>query len=194
MHPSSPPTPLNVPSDSPATGDSDQPLAVESDPSAPASGAQAFLPYAQASPFQRAQGLRSARAILEAAYLFLSPAQWQQALDHLQLPLHVSGGQAAFLPDGLGVLVHYLEAHYRPPSAGGPLSSATPGRLNAALLAEEPTTKHTYSIRNSLVEQLIRVSYWRRQSRTWFINVALAQLLSQYPEASIPLPELEPED
>ena len=164
---------------------------VEPDTNAPAGGAQAFVPYAQASLFQRAQGLRSARVILDAAYLFLGPAQWQQALDYLQLPLHVRGGQATFLPDGLGALVHYLEAQYRPQSTNGVPSFTAPGRPDAALLllGEEPATKQTHAIRNSLTEKLVRVSYWRRQPRTWFVNAALAQLLSQYLEAHIPVPE-----
>ena len=166
-------------------------MATEPDTIAPVSSAQAVVPYAQASPFQRAQGLRSARVILDAAYLFLAPAQWQQALDYLQLPLHMSGGQATFLPDGLGALVHYLEAQYRPQSTNGVPSFTAPGRPDAALLllAEEPATKQTHAIRNSLTEKLVRVSYWRRQPRTWFVNAALAQLLSQYPEALIPVPD-----
>jgi hypothetical protein len=98
----------------------------------------------------------------------------------------VSGGQATFLPDGLASLVHYLEAQYRPqPIAGAPMPP------DSALLAGEPTLKYTYAIRNSLAEQLERVSYWRRQPRTWFINWVLTQLLSQYLEASIPVPEPE---
>ena len=195
---------VSTPASSVPTGDStDSPLEVtteteqlptaQPEASAPASGIPTLVPYTQATPFQRAQGLRSARVILDAAYLFLTQAQWQQALDYLQLPLHVSGGQATFLTDGLGTLVHYLEAQYRPQSAGGLLGSATPGRLDATSLPEEPTTKQTYAIRNSLTEQLIRVSFWRRQTRTWFINVALAQLLSQYAEASTPLPAPKPE-
>ncbi len=115
--------------------------------------------------------------------------QWQQALDYLQLPLHMSGGQATFLPDGLGALVHYLEAHYRSQSTGELSGSAAPGRPDAALLAGEPTTKQTYAIRHSLIEKLGRLSYWRRQPRSWFINVALAQLLHQYPEAHTPAPK-----
>lgn len=163
---------------------------VEPDTNAPASGARALVPYAQASPFQRAQGLRSAQVILDAAYLFLEPAQWQQALDYLQLPLHVRGGQATFLPDGLGALVHYLEAQYRSQSTSGLPAFTAPGRPDAALrlLAEEPRTKQTHAIHNSLIEKLVRVSHWRRQPRTWFVNAALAQLLSQYPEALLPVP------
>jgi hypothetical protein len=187
---------VSTPASSVPTGDStelEQSPAAEPEASAPVSGIPALVPYTQSTPFQRAQGLRSARVILDAAYLFLTPAQWQQALDYLQLPLHVRGGQATFLPDGLGALVHYLEAQYRPQSAGGLPGSAVPGQLDAALLPEEPKTKQTYAIRNSLTEQLIRVSFWRRQPRTWFVNVALAQLLSQYAEASTPLPEPKPE-
>jgi hypothetical protein len=101
----------------------------------------------------------------------------------------VRGGQATLLPDGLATLVHYLEAQYRSRPAVG----AAPMPLDSALLAAEPTTKYTYAIRNSLAEQLERVSYWRRQPRTWFLNWALTQLLSQYPEASIPVPEAEEE-
>lgn len=153
--------------------------------------AQALVPYAQTTPFQRAQGLRSAQVILDAAYPFLVPAQWQQALDYLQLPLYVRGGQATFLSDGLGTLVHYLEAQYRPQPTGELPDFITPRRPDAALLLlpEEPTTKQTHAIRNSLIKKLVRVSYWRRQPRTWFVNAALAQLLSQYPEALIPVPE-----
>ena len=175
----------------PVAADPDQLPAAEQEANAPADSFQALVPYLQASPFQRAQGLRSARVILDAAYLFLEPAQWQQALDYLQLPLHVRGGQATFLPDGLGALVHYLEAQYRSQSTSGLPAFTAPGRPDAALrlLAEEPTTKQTHAIRNSLIEKLVRVCHWRRQSRTWFVNAALAQLLSQYPEALIPVPE-----
>jgi hypothetical protein len=73
---------------------------------ASASFTHALVRYTQASPFQRAQALRSARYILDAAYHFLATAQWHQALDYLQLPLHVRGGQATLLPDGLATLVH----------------------------------------------------------------------------------------
>jgi hypothetical protein len=157
----------------------------------PVSNAQVLVPYGQALPFQRAQGLRSARSILDAAYPFLGPAQWHEALDFLQLPLHVSGGQATFLPDGLATLVHYLEAQYRPRLTDG--LPGFPARMapNSVLLTAEPTTKHTYAIRNSLLEQLVRLSYWRRRPQNWFINLALAQLLSQCPEANRPLPDPE---
>ncbi|RZK87699.1 MAG: hypothetical protein EOO62_38795 [Hymenobacter sp.] len=192
---------MSTPASSVLTGDStDSPLSVATEPeqspaaepeaSAPVSGIPALVPYLQSSTFQRAQGLRSARVILDAAYLFLEPAQWQQALDYLQLPLHVRGGQATFLPDGLGALVHYLEAQYRPKPTGELPGFTAPGRPDAALrlLADEPRTKQTHAIHNSLIEQLVRVSHWRRQSRTWFVNAALAQLLSQYPEALLPVP------
>jgi hypothetical protein len=168
-----------------------QPPAGEPEAALSGRDAQALLPYGQASPFQRAQSLRSARSILDAAYPFLGPTQWYQALDFLQLPLHVNGGQTTFLPDGLATLVHFLEAQYRPRSAAGLPGFPATVPSDSTLLAAEPTTKQTYAIRNSLVEQLARVSYWRRQPQTSFINLALTQLLSQYQEANMPLPEPE---
>jgi len=175
--------------------DSTLPLATTRPPEEPdvslAGKPQLLVPYALASPFQRAQGLRGARVILDAAYPFLSIGQWQQVLDYLQLPLHVCGSQVAFLPDGLGNLVHYLEAQYRPKPAGNPAPTGTAasGRPEVTLPTEESTTKQTYAIRNSLTEMLDRLSYWRRQPRAGFVNSALAQFLTQYPEASTPIPE-----
>ena len=55
--------------------------------------------------------------------------------------------------------------------------------------ARELRVKQTCDIRASLMEQLKRVCYWRRKSRTWFVNQALDQLLRQCPEALTPLPE-----
>lgn len=185
----SPTPPTYDPADRPPVVALSQLSAAEPEAVAPTSDTQALVPYAQASPFQRGQGLRGARGILDAAYPFLGPAQWHQALDYLQLPLHVRGGQATFLPDGLATLVHYLEAQYRPQSPAGSSGFAATLPPDSALLAGEPTTKHTYAIRNSLAQQLDRVSYWRRQPRAWFVNWALTQLLSQYPEASTPVPE-----
>jgi hypothetical protein len=54
--------------------------------------------------------------------------------------------------------------------------------------AQQPI-KQTYAITADLVTQLERVSYWCRQPRSRLVNQALAHLLSQYPEASIPVPE-----
>jgi hypothetical protein len=99
--PISSPIPPNSPADSTPAGNSD-PITTEPDSMISVGSAQALVPYAQTTPFQRAQGLRSAQVILDAAYPFLVPAQWQQALDYLQLPLYVRGGQASFLSDGLG--------------------------------------------------------------------------------------------
>lgn len=144
-----------------------------------------LLSYAQASVFQRTQALNGARQVLDAAYPFLNYLQWQHALDHLQLPLQVTADQTGLTHDGLATLVQYLVARYRPPSA--PDASSTPSS------ATEPATakyrKQTHALSPEVTEQFARVSHWCRITKTQLVNEALVQLLRQYPEANLPLPE-----
>ena len=146
----------------------------------PADSCSPLLPYREASPFQRTQALHGARRILDAAYPTLSGAQWQAALAQLQLPLQVLGDQASLPPEALATLVQYLEAQYRTPPPG-------PG-VPAPARPAEKLRKQTYGIAPSLITALARVSHWRRRRVSQLVNEALAQLLSQYPEAQVPVP------
>jgi hypothetical protein len=148
-------------------------------------GQAAGLPFAQASPLLRHQALASARQILGAAYYSIAEAQWHQAFEELQLPLYRLGdGPASLSAEGLLALLQYLEARYRLSSTATPSAGPTPPAVPAA----QPI-KQTYAINPDVATQLGRVSYWCRQPRSRLVNQALAQLLSQYPEASIPVPE-----
>ncbi|MGI4873066.1 MAG: hypothetical protein ACRYFX_18055 [Janthinobacterium lividum] len=146
----------------------------------------AWLPYSAATVFQRTQALQAARRILDAAYPFLSGAQWQHALAHLQLPLQQAGDQVSFSSEALATLVQHLEAQYRaaPPDLTGP-----PPPRPAPRRIREKSRKQTYAVPLSQIEQLARVSYWCRWPTSQLVTEAFAQLLSQYPEAQRPLPE-----
>lgn len=144
-----------------------------------------LLAYAQASVFQRTQALNGARQVLDAAYPFLTYPQWQHALDYLQLPLQVMADQTGLTHDGLTALVQYLAARYH--------TSPVPGGASTSSSAAEPSTaksrKQTYSVSPEVTEQLARVSHWCRIPKSRLVNEALVQLLRQYPEANLPLPE-----
>lgn len=144
------------------------------------------LPFAQASPSLRYQAMATAHQILEAAYPFVVEAQWHQAFDDLQLPLYRFGdGPASLSTDGLAALVQYLETRYRATAAATPTAAAA----SLPAVAKVQPTKQTYSIHPDLATKLERVSYWCRQTRSRLVNQALSQLLDQYPEASVPVPE-----
>jgi hypothetical protein len=145
-----------------------------------------LLPYAQASVFQRTQALNGARQVLDAAYPFLNYSQWQHALEHLQLPLQVTADQAALTHDGLAALVQYLAARYH--SSPAPGAGATPSSASEPPAAK--SRKQTYAVSPAVVEQLARVSHWCRISKSQLVSEALVQLLRQYPEANLPLPEV----
>ena len=154
-----------------------------------------WRPYPEASPDQRRQAMALARQILQAAYPFLAEWQWVQALEELRLPLHCTVEEATLSRDGLTTLVRYLAAYYPtmpvadPVVAPAPAPTPTPTLMPTDPPTRELRVKQTCDIRTSLMEQLKRVCYWRRRSRTWFVNQALDQLLRQYPEALTPLPE-----
>jgi len=160
-----------------------------------------WRPYPEASPDQRRQAMFLARQILQAAYPFLAEWQWVQALEELRLPLHCTVEEATLSRDGLTTLVRYLAAYYPTVPvagpAGAPAPAPTPMPIPTPIPTPTPTdpparelrVKQTCDIRASLMEQLERVCYWRRKSRTWFVNQALDQLLRQCPEALTPLPE-----
>jgi hypothetical protein len=145
-----------------------------------------FLPYSEVSAFQRTQALHGARRILDTAYPFLSGAQWQAALDHLQLPLQLTADQASLSAEALATLVHYLEATYRTPP---PDSVTHPPVAPDAELPVGRSRKQTYAVIPSLITQLARVSHWRRQPISQLVNEALAHWLRHYPEAQVPVPE-----
>lgn len=146
------------------------------------------LPFAQASPLLRHQALTSARQILGAAYPFVAEAQWYQAFEELHLPLYRTGDEPASLSaGGLAALVQYLEARYRTALTSTPTIAAAAPTAPAATTGQP--TKQTYAIYPEIVAQLERVSYWCRQPRSRLVNQALTEFLSQYPEASIPVPK-----
>jgi hypothetical protein len=150
-------------------------------PEGPAAG----LPFAQASALLRHQALASARQMLGAAYPFVAEAQWHQAFEELQLPLYRSGdGPASLSTDGFTALVQHLEARYRTTTTAAPAAIAAVSIPSAAA----KSIKQTYSVYPDLATQLERVSYWSRQTRSSLVNQALTHWLSQYPEASIPVP------
>jgi hypothetical protein len=152
--------------------------------SAVSSESPAGIPFAQAPPLLRHQALASARLILGAAYPLVAEAQWHQALEELQLLLYRAGdGPASLSVEGLAALGQHLEARYRGAAPTLPAAAAP------AVAAAQQPIKQTYAITADLVTQLERVSYWCRQPRSRLVNQALAHLLSQYPEASIPVPE-----
>ena len=144
-----------------------------------------MLSYAQASVFQRTQALNGARQVLDAAYPFLNYPQWQHALDELQLPLQVTADQTGLTHDGLAALVQYLAARYPPPSAPGAAST----QVGATAPPTTKSRKQTHALSPEVTEQLARVSHWCRVTKTHLVNEALVQLLRQYPEANLPLPE-----
>lgn len=153
-----------------------------------------LLPYAQASSLQRTQALGGARRILDAAYPFVSYAQWQQALAQLGLPVQVTADQASLSPDGLAALVQYLEEQYRSPlpaltAAPAAATPAAPGPTSS-LASLENLRKQTYAIPPSQITGLARVSYWCRRPVNQLVIEAIAQLLHQHPEADQPV--LEP--
>ena len=144
------------------------------------------LPFAQASPVLRSQAMATAHQILGAAYPFVVEAQWHQAFDDLQLPLFRFGdGPTSLSTDGLAALVQYLETRYRATATAAPTAAAAPPPTVAVL----PPTKQTYAIDPDLAIKLERVSYWCRQTRSRLVNQVLSQLLDQYPEASVPVPQ-----
>ena len=139
-----------------------------------------LLPYREASPFQRTQAQHAARRLLDAAYPWLTGAQWQAALAQLQLPLQLVADQASLPPEALATLVQYLEAQYRtpPPEPAAPVPAQS----------SEKARKQTYAVAPPLITQLDRVSHWCRRPISQLVNEALAQYLRQYPEAQLPVP------
>jgi hypothetical protein len=150
---------------------------------------QMELPYSQASLVQRRQVMLSSRKILQAAFPFVEEQQWVEALDDLQLPLHLTTEEVTLYRDGLTTLIRYLVACYPTVPLAYPPDSNMLAHADIDPLAPKHQIKQTYAIYVSLAEQLNRVSYWRRKPRTWFVNRALTQLLSRYPETLIPLPK-----
>lgn len=143
-----------------------------------------WLSYAEALPAQRHQVMVRSRQILQAAYPALQEPQWVQALEELQLPLHISNGEVILYCEALTTLVQYLAACY----PTGPVLDifASPVPLPDDN-GQEPG-KQTFSIPAGLALQLKRVGYWKREPVGWLVQQALALLLPQYPEAFVPTP------
>lgn len=138
-----------------------------------------LLPYAQATPTQLSQALISAREALDPYYPALTWSHWHRAFQELQPLLRNGAGRAAVTFQGLAELTCYFEAL---PPGQAPRSEGAP-----------PTTrvKKTFSMELEVLEQLDRVSYWRREGKSDLVNLALTRLMATYPEAHIPISPTE---
>jgi hypothetical protein len=125
------------------------------------------VPYAAASPTQRQQPLLSARHVLDVAFPHLNRAHWLAALDQVQPPLLTLPDHPVHLThEGLAALAGHL--------------ATIPDEAAARAAASK---KQTYAVPLDLREQLANLSYWRRTGVNQLVRAALAQFLSQYPEA-----------
>ena len=145
------------------------------------------VPYAAASSTQRQQALLSARQVLDVAFPHLSRAHWLAALDEVQPPLLALPDHPVHLThEGLAALAGHLATI---PDEGEPPAQVAPLGQPAKLAASK---KQTYAVPLDLCEQLANLSYWRRIGISQLVRDALAQLLSQYPEARRPRPDRAP--
>jgi hypothetical protein len=140
--------------------------------------------YAAASPTQRQQALLSARHVLDVAFPHLNRAHWLAALDQVQPPLLTLPDHSVHLThEGLAALAGHLATI---PDGGEPPARAAPLGQPAKPAASK---KQTYAVPLDLREQLANLSYWRRTGINQLVRAALAQFLSQYPEARQPRPD-----
>ena len=146
-----------------------------------------WLPYVQASPAQLSQTIISAREALGPYYPSLDWSHWHQAFRALGPVLKLEAGQASMTPDGLNELARHLETVASPAGADSPTSPINNAESLLPKGESHLKVKHTYSIQAEVVESLNRVSFWRRESKSALVNLALTQFLSQYPESQIPI-------
>jgi hypothetical protein len=149
-----------------------------------------LLLYAHASPAQLSQAIITAREALFPYYPSLDWPQWHQAFKALEPTLKLEAGQVTMTPEGLSELALHLETLILPVGAAPANQLAhkpEPAQLRELLPQE---AKKTYLIRVEILESLSRVSFWRRESKSALVNLALTQFLSQYPESQIPIPNV----
>lgn len=154
----------------------------------PVAAAFTLLPYAQATPAQRQQALRSAQQVLAAAYPHVCRAHWSAAIEQVQPPLLVPtpGGPVLLAHEGLAALGLYLAAP--PPPTAAPAGVA-PGPADVPRSPAPTSCKQTYAISPDLREQLARISYWRRVPVNQLVVHGLTRLVADYPaEAARPVP------
>jgi hypothetical protein len=146
-----------------------------------------LLPYVQASPAQLSQAIISAREALGPYYPSLDWSHWHQAFKALEPVLKLEAGQASMTPDGLNKLARYLETVASPAGTDSLTSPSNNAELPLPKGGAHLKVKNTYSIQAEAAEGLNRLSFWRRESKSALVNLALTQFLSQHPESQIPI-------
>lgn len=140
-----------------------------------------LLPYAQATPTQLSQALIGAREALDPYYPALTWPHWHRAFQDLQPLLRCDAERTAVTFQGLAELTRYFEG-------------VPPGAANVPKAGDIPLTtrvKKTFSMEPEALEQLDRVSFWRREGKSDLVNLALTRLLATYPEAHVPITSSE---
>lgn len=155
-----------------------------------------FTPYSQASATQLSLALIAAREALDPYYPGLTWAQWHQAFKATQPKLILNANQVT--ATGLTDLIHYFETLYIPVGSGPPQDSPiadTPEYTQSAVESVfqfgtdmRLELSRTYLISQEVAEGLSRVSFWRRESKSALVNLALMQLLVKYPELQVSIP------
>jgi len=141
-----------------------------------------LMPYNQASSAQLSQAIITAREALDPYYPGLTWSQWHHAFKTVQPLLKSETGQITPTFEGLSELARHFEA------LALPLASVTAVTDLPTQGAEtHQKAKKTYSLELDVLESLERLSYWRRKDKSTLVNLALSQLLSQYPESQIPI-------
>lgn len=145
-----------------------------------------LLPFDQATESQRTEALLTARQAVAAAFPAYSYPQWQQALALVRPCVQPgpAGEPARLLPAELVALLQQL---VQPPTDES-LAAALPIPIDEPL-AQKPDRKQTYQVSEALIEQVDRISFWRRLSITQLVTHGLTYLVQQYPaEAARPIP------
>lgn len=155
-----------------------------------------FTPYSQASATQLSLALIAAREALDPYYPGLTWAQWHQAFKATQPKLILNANQVT--ATGLTDLIHYFETLYIPIGSAPPQDSPivdTPEHTQSAVESVfqfgtdmRLELSRTYLISQQVAEGLNRVSFWRRESKSALVNLALMQLLVTYPELQVSIP------
>lgn len=142
-----------------------------------------LIPYTQASSAQLSQAIITAREALDLYYPNLTWTQWHHAFETVEPLLKSEAGQVTPTFKGLSELVRHFEA-LAPASDSVVIASDLPTQGTQA----HQKAKKTYSIELNVLESLDRLSYWQRKDKSTLVNLALSQLLAQYPESQIPIP------
>ena len=154
--------------------------------------------YSQASAIQLSLALIAAREALDPYYPELTWPQWHQAFKTVQPTLILNVNQVAATANGLTELIHYFEARHLSAGSVSPQEFSTANAPEYTDLVAESVfqfnadarleLKNTYCISYDVAEGLKRVSFWRRESKSALVNLALMQLLVKYPELQFSVP------